>query len=43
MSKIVDWEYYSSHYANIGDAIAFARLEERAEREVRAVIGQIAS
>ena len=41
MSKIVDWEYYNSLYANIKDDIEFNRLEAKAEKEVRAVIGPI--
>lgn len=41
MSQIVNWEYYSSLYSNIKDDIKFNRLEAKAEREVRSVIGPI--
>lgn len=41
MSKIVDWEYYSSLYSNIKDDIEFDRLEAQAEIEVCTVIGPI--
>lgn len=41
MSRIVDWEYYSSLYCKVRDDIAFNRLEAQAEKEVRNVIGPI--
>lgn len=41
MSKIVDWEYYSSLFDKVSDDIVFNRLEARAEKEVCAVIGPI--
>lgn len=39
MSKIVDWEYYSSLYDNVPED--FNRMEKKAENEVCAVIGPI--
>ena len=41
MSRIVDWEYYSSLYCKVRDDIEFNRLEAQAEREVCNVIGPI--
>ena len=40
MSKIVDWEYYNSLYANVSES-EFDKLEPRAESEVCYVIGPI--
>ena len=37
----VSWEYYNSLYSNIKDDIEFNRLERKAEKEVRSVIGPI--
>lgn len=41
MSKIVDWEYYSSLFDKVTDEKDFLNLENRAEMEVSAVIGPI--
>lgn len=41
MSKIITWEHYSSLYDNLNSEVEFTRLEARAEREVRAVIGPV--
>ena len=40
MSKIVDWGYYNSLYANVSES-EFDKLEPRAESEVCFVIGPI--
>lgn len=41
MSRIVDWEYYSSLYSEVADDIEFNRLEARAEKEICLVVGFI--
>ena len=41
MSPIITWEQYSSLFNNNLDVDEFTMLEQRAEREVCAVIGPI--
>ena len=41
MTRIIDWEYYSSLYDNITDEKQFERMNAKAEREICLVIGPI--